>query len=114
MKLTVLLAVLPLVSAVPAKGYYPKPQPRPAPLKYPGLDVLAKRVGLLYFGTAIDNVVLNNTKYISIAHNRSEFGQVTPANGQKWMYIEPKQNVFNFSMGDAIVKPAVRARQMRR
>ena len=110
MKLTVALALLPLVSAVPAN----KPKPKPAPLKYPGLDVLAKRVGLLYFGTAVDNVVLDNSQYVSIARNRSEFGQATPANGQKWMYIEPKQNVFNYSMGDVIIKPAIKAGQMRR
>ena len=68
MKLTVALALLPLVSAVPAN----KPKPKPAPLKYPGLDVLAKRVGLLYFGTAVDNVVLDNSQYVSIARNRSD------------------------------------------
>jgi endo-1,4-beta-xylanase len=113
MKPTVLLALLPFVSAVPTNGH-PKPKPRPVPLKYPGLDVLAKRAGLLYFGTAIDNVVLDNKQYVSIAHNRSEFGQVTPANGQKWMYIEPKQNVFNYTMGDAIIKPGIKAGQMRR
>ncbi|KAF2114452.1 glycoside hydrolase superfamily [Lophiotrema nucula] len=83
-------------------------------LKYPGLDVLAKRAGLLYFGTAIDNVVLNDTRYTSIAFNRSEFGQVTPANGQKWMYIEPERNVFNYTMANEIVIPSKKAGQIRR
>jgi endo-1,4-beta-xylanase len=83
-------------------------------LKYPGLDVLAKQAGLLYFGTAIDNVVLNNTQYVSIAHNASEFGQVTPANGQKFMYIEPQRGVFNYTMADEIVRPAIKAGQIRR
>ncbi|KAF1958384.1 glycoside hydrolase [Byssothecium circinans] len=108
MKLSTLLPLLPLASATPASATRPKPN------KYPGLDILAKRAGLLYFGTAIDNVVLNNTAYVSIAHNRSEFGQVTPSNGQKWMYTEPSRNNFSFSMADAIIKPAKRAGQMRR
>lgn len=110
MKLPVLsLLILPTAFAAPApeaQRWKPKPT-----IKYPGLDVLAKRAGLLYFGTAIDNVVLNNTKYISIAHNKSEFGQVVPSNGQKWMYIEPQRGVFNFSMGDAIMKPGKKAGQ---
>ncbi|KAF2476999.1 glycoside hydrolase [Lindgomyces ingoldianus] len=79
-----------------------------------GLNALARKAGLLYFGTAIDNPSLNNTKYLSIAYNTSEFGQVTPANGQKWMYIEPSRNVFNYAMGDAIIKPAIQNHQMRR
>jgi endo-1,4-beta-xylanase len=108
--LSVALATVPLLSASPA----PKYPHHASRSKYPGLDILAKRAGLLYFGTAIDNVVLNNTQYISIAHNASEFGQVTPSNGQKWMYIEPSRGVFNYSMGDAIVKPAIAAHQMRR
>lgn len=108
----VALAILPFIAASPTPDY-PKSHGHDK-LKYPGLDVLSKRAGLLYFGTAIDNVVLNNTKYISIAHNRSEFGQVTPANGQKWMYTEPQRNVFNYTMADAIIKPAIKAGQMRR
>ncbi|KAF2657071.1 glycoside hydrolase family 10 protein [Lophiostoma macrostomum CBS 122681] len=107
--LTLTLATTPLLSASPTPAY-----PHPSRSKYPGLDILAKRAGLLYFGTAIDNVVLNNTQYTSIAHNASEFGQVTPSNGQKWMYIEPARNVFNYSMGDAIVLPAIAHRQLRR
>ncbi|KAJ4304709.1 hypothetical protein N0V90_000236 [Kalmusia sp. IMI 367209] len=89
-------------------------KPHSKPLKYPGLDILAKRAGLLYFGTAIDNVVLDNKQYISIAHNRSEFGQVTPSNGQKWMYIEPTRNHFNYTLGDQITVPAKKAGQIRR
>lgn len=48
------------------------------------LDSLAKGAGLLYFGTAVDNPGLSNSAYAAIAFNSSEFGQVTPANGQKW------------------------------
>ncbi|KAF2738731.1 glycoside hydrolase [Polyplosphaeria fusca] len=102
----------------PAPSGAPKPPGPPGhgpgQSKYPGLDVLAKRAGLLYFGTAIDNVVLDNKQYISIAHNKSEFGQVTPSNGQKWMFIEPQRNVFNYTLGDQIVQPGIKAGQMRR
>lgn len=109
MKLTLLVAALPAAAtALPSSKHHGKPS------KYPGLDVLAKRAGLLYFGTAIDNVVLDNKEYISIAHNKSEFGQVTPSNGQKWMYIEPTQNVFNYTLGDQIIVPARKIGQTRR
>ncbi|KAF2264881.1 glycoside hydrolase [Lojkania enalia] len=107
---SLLLSTLSIALSAPSP-YRPKPK---LVNKYPGLDVLAKRAGLLYFGTAIDNVVLNNSQYISIAHNKSEFGQVTPSNGQKWMYIEPQQGKFNYSMGDAITKPGREAGQMGR
>ncbi|CAI6333109.1 unnamed protein product [Periconia digitata] len=111
MKVAAAATSLSLVAAAP---YTPPTYTTPSNLTHPGLDILAKRAGLLYFGTAIDNVVLNNTAYVSIAHNVSEFGQATPSNGQKWMYIEPQQNVFNYSMADAIMKPAKEAGQMRR
>nr|AGV40653.1 XYN-L1 [Pseudopithomyces chartarum] len=109
MKLTLFVAALPAASAAPTW-----PWTKPKPLKYPGLDVLAKRAGLDYFGTAIDNVVLDNKQYTSIANNRSEFGQVTPSNGQKWMYIGPTRNKFNYTLGDQITKPATRNRQLKR
>jgi endo-1,4-beta-xylanase len=82
--------------------------------KYPGLAVLAKKAGLKYFGTAIDNVVLDNKAYVAIAHNKSEFNQVTPSNGQKWMYIEPQQNVFNYTLGDQVIVPGREAGQISR
>lgn len=113
MKISASVVALATVSATLASPTW-DPKHTQNKLKYPGLDVLAKRAGLLYFGTAIDNVVLNNTKYVSIAHNRSEFGQVTPSNGQKWMHIEPQRNVFNFTLGDQIMKPGKKAGQIAR
>jgi endo-1,4-beta-xylanase len=111
------LALLPLTTATPTPGTYPgfyyPPRPKPA-AEAPGLGDLAKKAGLKYFGTAIDNVVLDNTKYTSIAFNRSEFNQVTASNGQKWVHIEPKRNVFNYTLGDQIVDPSKDAGQMRR
>jgi endo-1,4-beta-xylanase len=110
MKATLALALLPLIAASPTPDNYGKPKPKPAP----GLGDLAKKAGLKYFGTAIDNVVLNNTKYTNIAFNRSEFNQVTPSNGQKWVHIEPQRNVFNYTLGDQVVDPSKEAGQMRR
>jgi endo-1,4-beta-xylanase len=110
MKATLALALLPLIAASPTPNSREAPKPKPAP----GLGDLAKKAGLKYFGTAIDNVVLNNTKYTNIAFNRSEFNQVTPSNGQKWVHIEPQRNVFNYTLGDQVVDPSKEAGQMRR
>lgn len=107
MKASLALALLPLVIASPAPVHK---RPKPAP----GLGDLAKRAGLKYFGTAIDNVVLDNDDYTSIAFNESEFNQVTPSNGQKWVHIEPKKGVFNYTLGDEIVDPSKDEGQMRR
>ncbi|KAF2020582.1 glycoside hydrolase family 10 protein [Aaosphaeria arxii CBS 175.79] len=112
MKLSIfaaVLAALPLATSSPTWG--PGKGPYGPKDKYPGLAVLAKRAGLQYFGTAIDNVVLNNTRYVSIAHNRSEFDQVTPANGQKFVHIEPQRGVFNWTLANQVIKPAKKARQ---
>ncbi|KAF4308031.1 hypothetical protein GTA08_BOTSDO03540 [Botryosphaeria dothidea] len=79
-----------------------------------GLGELAKKAGLLYFGTAIDNVAFNDSKYLSIAHDKKQFSQVTPSNGQKWMYTEPSRGVFNYTVGDQVITPAVREGQLRR
>ncbi|KAF3036331.1 hypothetical protein E8E12_006537 [Didymella heteroderae] len=108
MKVTLAATLIPLAFASPT---YPTGQkPKPAP----GLADLAKKAGLKYFGTAIDNVVLDNKQYTSIAFNKSEFNQVTPANGQKWVSVEATRNVFNFTLGDQIVDPSKKAGQLRR
>jgi endo-1,4-beta-xylanase len=114
MKPTYLLPILPLIAASPALPSHPSYNHESNPNAAPGLGALAQRAGLLYFGTAIDNVVLNNTRYTSIAFNRSEFNQVTASNGQKWVHIEPQRNVFNYTLGDQIVDPSKKAGQMRR
>jgi endo-1,4-beta-xylanase len=84
------------------------------PSKALGLNDHARRAGLLYFGTAIDNISLNQTAYLKIAHDSHEFGQVTPSNGQKWMFTEPTRGVFNWTMGDEIIKPALKNGQLTR
>lgn len=111
MKASLALILLPLVVASPAP-VYPRPNPKPKPA--PGLGDLAKKAGLKYFGTAIDNVVLDNERYTDIAFNRSEFNQVTASNGQKWVHIEPSRNRFNYTLGDQIVDPSKDAGQIRR
>ncbi|KAJ4423603.1 hypothetical protein N0V82_001770 [Gnomoniopsis sp. IMI 355080] len=78
------------------------------------LNSLAKGAGLLYFGTAVDNPSLSNSAYTAIAFNSSEFGQITPANGQKWDSVEPSQNTFNYANGDAITTKAQAAGQILR
>lgn len=109
------LAFTPLVFASPAPvPVHPRPGHGSKPNAFPGLGDLAQKAGLKYFGTAIDNVVLDNEAYTTIAFNRSEFNQVTASNGQKWMYIEPERNVFNYTLGDQIVDPSKDAKQMRR
>lgn len=66
------------------------------------LNQLARAAGLLYFGTAVDNPALSNDAYMSIAGSTGEFGQITPANGQKWDAIEPRRGEFNYTKGDAV------------
>jgi endo-1,4-beta-xylanase len=76
------------------------------------LNQLAKMAGLLYFGTAVDNPGLSNARYLAIARNPDEFGQITPANGQKWEKTEPSAGRFDFSAGDAVVDVARQAGQL--
>lgn len=67
---------LPLIAAVAA-----------LPLASAQLNELAKKAGKLYFGTATDNGELNNTQYFNILSNTKEFGQLTPANGMKVLFV---------------------------
>ena len=53
------------------------------PLASAQLNKLAQQAGKLYFGTALDNPSLNDSRYMSILNDTREFGQLTPANGQK-------------------------------
>ena len=70
------------------------------------LNSLARAAGLLYFGTAVDNPGLTNAAYMRMASNVSEFGQITPANGQKWESTEATQGQFGFASGDAVTNIA--------
>ncbi|MEU0671892.1 endo-1,4-beta-xylanase [Streptomyces sp. NPDC006172] len=72
------------------------------------LGELAKSHGR-YFGSATDNPVLTDTAYTKILGH--EFGMITPGNSMKWDATEPRQGVFDFSKGDAVVEFARANRQ---
>ena len=57
------------------------------PLASAQLNDLAKEAGKKYFGTATDNDELSNTTYFKILTDTREFGQLTPANGQKVYFL---------------------------
>jgi len=88
------------------------------PLVSAQLNKLAQAAGKLYFGTATDNPELTgnatNVEYVSILSDRSEFGQITPANTMKWFAVEPELGVFNFSGGDVIADLAHKNNQLLR
>ncbi|KXX81845.1 Endo-1,4-beta-xylanase D [Madurella mycetomatis] len=82
-----------------------------------GLDHYAKRAGLKYFGAATDSpgqreragLEAAYPKYDHIMWKSGEFGQTTPTNGQKWLFTEPEQGVFNFTEGDIVTSRARKA-----
>ncbi|KAI0128686.1 glycoside hydrolase superfamily [Xylariales sp. AK1849] len=73
------------------------------PVVSANLNELAVAAGKKYFGTATDNGELTDANYTAILNDTTEFGQITPGNGQKWQYTEPTQNTFSFTSGDQIV-----------
>ncbi|KAL3421179.1 glycosyl hydrolase family 10 protein [Phlyctema vagabunda] len=78
------------------------------------LNQLAKKAGLLYIGTAVDNGNLLNKTYKSIVTDTQEFGQLTPENGMKWFAVEPSPGVFNYTLGNEIANLATQDRQLLR
>ena len=66
------------------------------------LNELAVAKGLKYFGTATENGAMTDAAYTAILDNTAEFGQLTPANGQKWDSTEPSQGTFSFTSGDVV------------
>lgn len=52
-----------------------------------GLNTAAKAAGLKYFGTAVDNPGLEDKAYVKQTSNTDDFGQITPANGQKVFHL---------------------------
>ncbi len=50
-----------------------------------GLNLAALEARKLYFGTATNNVELNDTAYFDILDDFKMFGQITPAKGMKWV-----------------------------
>jgi hypothetical protein len=59
------------------------------------LNELARKAGKLYFGTALDNVNIGaDERYMRILNDTREFGQLTPANGQKVFTPPPFLSLF--------------------
>ncbi|KAF3000621.1 hypothetical protein E8E14_003104 [Neopestalotiopsis sp. 37M] len=80
------------------------------PLISAQLNLYAKKAGLKYFGSATDSpgqreragLEASYPQYDAILRDHDEFGQTTATNGQKWLFIEPEQGVFNFTEGDIV------------
>ncbi|KAL4261276.1 Beta-xylanase [Pleurotus pulmonarius] len=88
--------------------------PTTVPSASPGLDVVAKSKGKLYFGSATDNGELNDAPYVAILSDNKEFGQITPGNSMKWDATERSRGVFTFSGGDVIANFAAANGQLLR
>ncbi|CZS97499.1 related to endo-1,4-beta-xylanase [Rhynchosporium agropyri] len=73
------------------------------PAAFGQLNTLAKARGLKYFGTATDTPTLTDATYMSILSQKSEFGEVTMTNAQKWSYTERSQNVFTYHGADTLM-----------
>ncbi|KAK7972342.1 glycoside hydrolase family 10 protein [Apiospora saccharicola] len=78
------------------------------------LDIYAKKAGLKYFGAATDSpgqreragLEASYAQYDAILRDGNEFGSTTATNGQKWLFTEPEQGVFNFTEGDIVTSIA--------
>ncbi|KAK4172399.1 family 10 putative glycoside hydrolase [Triangularia setosa] len=92
------------------------------PLAAAQLHELAVKAGLQYFGAATDTPGFRErepypesySQYDAILENPKEFGQTTPTNGQKWLFVEPEQGVFNFTEGDYVTDLANRTSKILR
>ncbi len=78
----------------------------------PGLHSLAVAAGKLFFGTATDTNLFNDTAYMSIVNDQNEFGILVPENSQKWEPTEPQQGDFVFNSPDRVLSLAKRNTQM--
>ncbi|KAK7752563.1 hypothetical protein SLS62_005531 [Diatrype stigma] len=85
------------------------------PLASGQLDLQAKKAGLKYFGAATDSpgqreragLEAAYPDYDAILRDADEFGQTTATNGQKWLFVEPEQDISNFTEGDIVASIAV-------
>ncbi|KAH9429609.1 hypothetical protein MCOR02_009346 [Pyricularia oryzae] len=84
------------------------------------LHELALEAGLEYFGAATDAPGQRERAGLNAAYPqyeavlREEFGQTTPTNGQKWLFVEPYPGVFNFTEGEIISAVAANNSQILR
>ncbi|KAI0046469.1 glycoside hydrolase family 10 protein [Auriscalpium vulgare] len=72
------------------------------PVVYAQLNLIARATGKLYFGTATDIPVLNDTAYTAILNDTKQFGQITAENSMKWLLTEPSRGNFTFQAADTI------------
>ncbi|KAG9251555.1 family 10 glycosyl hydrolase [Emericellopsis atlantica] len=78
------------------------------PLASAQINKWAQAAGLKYFGAATDTpgqreragLEAAYPQYDAILADNDMFGSTTPTNGQKWLFVEPEQGVFNFTEGD--------------
>ncbi|KAK3936655.1 glycoside hydrolase superfamily [Diplogelasinospora grovesii] len=77
-----------------------------------GLHSLMVAAGKLFFGTATDTNLFNDTAYQSIATNANEFGLHVPENSQKWQPTEPVEGQFDFVNPDTVASRARAQGQM--
>lgn len=79
-----------------------------------GLHTLAKANNLLFFGTATDTNLFNDTAYMQIVNDNNMFGILVPENSQKWQPTEPTQNDFQFANPDRVHSLATANKQLLR
>ncbi|CAK7203725.1 Endo-1,4-beta-xylanase 5 [Sporothrix eucalyptigena] len=79
-----------------------------------GLHTLAKANGLLFFGTATDTNLFNDSAYLQIVNDRNMFGILVPENSQKWQPTEPTQDDFQFANPDRVHSLATTNQQLLR
>ncbi|OAA65625.1 glycosyl hydrolase family 10 [Niveomyces insectorum RCEF 264] len=77
-----------------------------------GLHSLALANGKLFFGTATDTNLFNDTAYMQIINDRNEFGLLVPENSQKWQPTEPTQDDFVFNNPDSVHSLTINNQQM--
>ncbi len=76
------------------------------------LHSLAVANGLLFFGTATDTSLFNDTAYMQLVNDRNLFGLLVPENSQKWQPTEPTQDAFQFANPDSVRSMAATNQQM--
>lgn len=79
-----------------------------------GLHSLMVKAGKLYFGTAADVNSFNDTQYMAIMSNKSDFGMITADNSFTWVGIEPTQGQFSYTNADQVAETATGNGQMMR
>lgn len=72
-----------------------------------GLNIRARRNGLLYFGTQVSTSILDDAQANAIAIRNQDFGTYTCEYEQKFRTIQPSRGSFNYGLSDRIVNQAL-------